>query len=312
MLGKSVISAAILSAVFSASALAQNQFSTPSGGSVGGSAILVPKPGTVGINGAPEMTPPTATNPLEVAITSGGGGDATAANQTTQITAEQAIQTVLGTITGAAVITDANGTVQQYLRGLIKQWTAGTLVLGAGANLVGKVGIDQTTPGPAGTNNVTAGDGGQFLIAPTVQNAAYASGNCIGGFQAITVANYNGESGFMTNIRLASIGGTATPITVYVFDANPAGSTCTDKSTFTLVAADVDKLIANPTSITLAAPTGTTVAIGSIDYTPPRPFRAGGSAGSGVKTLYVGLVAGGTFTPASTTDIHGRIGAGLN
>ncbi|TIW19009.1 MAG: hypothetical protein E5V63_34115, partial [Mesorhizobium sp.] len=49
------------------------------------------------------------------------------------------LEGILGTTSGAAVITDANGTVQQYLRGLIKQWIAGTLVVGAGTNLIGKI-----------------------------------------------------------------------------------------------------------------------------------------------------------------------------
>lgn len=44
---------------------------------------------------------------------------ATSANQVTQITAEQAIQATAGTTTGAAVTTDASGTIQQYLRGLV-------------------------------------------------------------------------------------------------------------------------------------------------------------------------------------------------
>lgn len=34
---------------------------------------------------------------------------------------------ILGTTAGAAVITDANGAIQQYLRGLVKLWIAGTL-----------------------------------------------------------------------------------------------------------------------------------------------------------------------------------------
>ncbi|AZO29437.1 hypothetical protein [Mesorhizobium sp. M1B.F.Ca.ET.045.04.1.1] len=49
------------------------------------------------------------------------------------------LEGILGTTSGAAVITDANGTLQQYLRGLIKQWIAGTLVVGSGTNLIGKV-----------------------------------------------------------------------------------------------------------------------------------------------------------------------------
>lgn len=49
----------------------------------------------------------------------GGGGDASAANQTSQITQETAIAGALGTTSGAKVVTDANGTIQQYLRGLV-------------------------------------------------------------------------------------------------------------------------------------------------------------------------------------------------
>ncbi|RWD00160.1 MAG: hypothetical protein EOS58_30740 [Mesorhizobium sp.] len=49
------------------------------------------------------------------------------------------LESVLGTTSGAAVITDANGSLQQYLRGLIKQWIAGTLVIGDGTHLIGKV-----------------------------------------------------------------------------------------------------------------------------------------------------------------------------
>ena len=74
------------------------------------------------------------------AVTVSGG--ATAANQTTQITAEQAIQATAGATTGAAVITDANGTMQQYLRGLVKlAITAGsflvTAALAAGSEIIG-------------------------------------------------------------------------------------------------------------------------------------------------------------------------------
>jgi hypothetical protein len=62
---------------------------------------------------------------------------ASSANQVTQISAEQAAQAVLGAISGAAVITDANGTVQQYLRGLVALYLAG---LKAGEAHIGQVG----------------------------------------------------------------------------------------------------------------------------------------------------------------------------
>lgn len=67
-------------------------------------------------------------------LSTGGGtlpaGAATSANQSTQITAEQAIQATAGATTGTAVITDANGTLQQYLRGLVKLWGTGLAVTG--------------------------------------------------------------------------------------------------------------------------------------------------------------------------------------
>lgn len=62
--------------------------------------------------------------------------DAAAATQTVA-TISKLIKTA-GLPSDAAVITDANGTLQQYLRGLVKQWIAGTLKLGAGTNEIGK------------------------------------------------------------------------------------------------------------------------------------------------------------------------------
>lgn len=170
-----------------------------------------------------------------------------------------------------------------------------------------QVTIASSTPGSS-----SSGFSWQIADTPTVQAAAYASGNCIGGFRPVTVTLNNGQPGLVVNFRISSISGQIPAITIYLFDANPAGSTCTDKSTFTLAAADVDKLLAAPSAITLAAPTGTTVTMAENAFTPPRPFISGGSTGSGVKTIYYGLVSGSVFTPGSTTDIHTRVGIELN
>lgn len=64
---------------------------------------------------------------------------------------------VLGATNGAAVITDADGSLQQYLRGLVKQWIAGTLVIGTGANVIGKVDHSSTGIGHGVTTVTTAG-----------------------------------------------------------------------------------------------------------------------------------------------------------
>lgn len=70
--------------------------------------------------------------------TSGAGGAVTIAN---------GADVTQGVTTGAAVVTDANGTIQQYLRGLVKLLVAKITV-----------GIDQTTPGANGV--AIAGDMG--------------------------------------------------------------------------------------------------------------------------------------------------------
>jgi hypothetical protein len=185
-----------------------------------------------------------------------------------------------------------------------------SLSSGSSPPIIGTVAIDQAIPGS--TNLVSAGFSQQVASTPVVQNAQYVSGNCIGGFNAITVAVNNGQSGFVTHFRVASLGGSIPTLTIYLFSSNPSASTCTDKSTFTLAAADVDKLIVSPTAITLAAPTGTSVTFGATEFTPPRAFIAGGSTGSGVATIYYGLVSGTTFTPATVSDLHTRTGVVLN
>lgn len=126
---------------------------------------------------------------------------------------------------------------------------------------------------------------------PTIQNAAYASGNCMGGFQ--TIAMGSGAS-ILSSVSLASQGGLATAKQIYIFDANPTGSTCTDKSTFTIATADLSKLMAT-FSLTPAAPTGTT-----------KTFAANGSMGLGLPSgglIYAAVVETASETPASTTDL---------
>lgn len=79
-----------------------------------------------------------------------GAGTAAAAQRTTLASDDPAVAT-LGAISGAKVITDANGTIQQYLRGLVSQWIAGTLVIGTGTNTIGNVGHGKTIKTVSGT-----------------------------------------------------------------------------------------------------------------------------------------------------------------
>src|SRR5690348_2072781 len=140
-----------------------------------------------------------------------------------------------------------------------------------------------------------------FAVTPTVQNAAYASGNAVGALNTVSVLRSDaGFSGILNNFWIASKSGQTPTITVYIFSANPTGSTVTDKSAFSLANADISKLILAPFALTLAAPTGTTATfaqlsnIGAEFANQDSPYTT---------DIYVALVSGSSFTPGSTSDI---------
>lgn len=173
--------------------------------------------------------------------------------------------------------------------------------------------ISQTTPGTSNgfqevpAISTTGGYAFQVNSQPTVTASSYTTNQCVGGFNSVTVAGVNAQSGLLINMQVSSAAGISLPLTEYVFEANPAASTCTDHGTFTLNSADINKLIAGPSSVTAATPAGSSSTIVDNVYSVPHPFIAGGS-GSSVKTIYYALVAGGGFVEAATSDVRVRIG----
>ena len=139
-----------------------------------------------------------------------------------------------------------------------------------------------------------------IAVQPTVQLAAYASGNSLGGLQTIPVFQQNGQyQGTLYGVSIANANAATATVTVYLFDTLPTATTCTDKAAFVLGAADVPKLAVAPFTLTPAAPTGTTrtfaqlAMIASVlnkDSAPRTP------------NLYACLIVGGAVTPVSTTD----------
>jgi len=103
-------------------------------------------------------------------------------------TSDAADAAVLGTAADAAVITDTTGTISGKIRGLIALWLGG---LKASSEIIGKVGIDQTTPGT--TNRVDAGNEISIPQTPTVTVGAYTAGDAVGGL--LTFANAAREAG---------------------------------------------------------------------------------------------------------------------
>lgn len=143
-------------------------------------------------------------------------GSATAANQTTQITAEQAIQATLGATTGAAVVTDANGTIQQYLRGLVKRWVdalgggtkAAALRITQSTDDAGEVALtnfgagEYETVAASQTAQVLGGSGaiGDYISGLLVIPATLNPGNVILLDNAISITVFAGGTGSVSNL----------------------------------------------------------------------------------------------------------------
>jgi hypothetical protein len=90
---------------------------------------------------------------LDTAQWIGGAGNVTSATQRTTLAADDPAVAVLGTTSGAKVITDATGTIQQYLRGIISQWISRTLTF-ASTGYAARVSVTR----PSDTTTYAAGD----------------------------------------------------------------------------------------------------------------------------------------------------------
>lgn len=147
-------------------------------------------------------------------------------------------------------------------------------------------------------------------FVPTVQNAAYSTGNSLGGLQTVPFFCCTPAlSAIMDNFQLMSKGGSTVAMTVYIFDTNPTNSTCTDKTAFSLASADLPKLAMSPFVLTPAVVgSGATATLAQlvqvtsiINLDAPR-----------LGNIYVCIVANGAVTPASTSDLVGKISGTLD
>jgi len=138
---------------------------------------------------------------------------------------------------------------------------------------------------------------------PTVQNAAYSASNAIGGWQQLSVfRNTTQPSGIINYVGVASKGGSTTALTIYAFNKSSANlsSTCTDKSAFSLNAADLSALIPGfPVTLTPATTQGATITSASQSVV----VSVKNADGTPSQNITLCAVVGGSVTPASTSDL---------
>jgi hypothetical protein len=187
-----------------------------------------------------------------------------------------------GITTGSAVITDAAGTLQQYLRGLIKQWIAGTLVIGPGSNAIGNNGANTT----------------EVCVAPTVTaSSAYTAGNEVGGLMTFAAAVNATGSGKVVSTRIDMKSVQTAEFDLFLFVANPSNSTWTDKSAPAINVADEVNVLAPIRHTTNSSGLGTHTVYGQDGIWKDFKLASGTS-------LYGILVTPGTPTFASTSDVQ--------
>lgn len=152
------------------------------------------------------------------ALADGEAGDATAANQATQIAAEQAIlakliaapateakqdaaitqETAINTRLGEVQASPTPNTVLDRLKALLTG-----IVLAAGNAIIGKVGIDQTTDGT--TNRVNATDAGPaWTSARGVAGVRFTSADQSAGVASVTSAPTSGQKLVITDLVVSS------------------------------------------------------------------------------------------------------------
>jgi hypothetical protein len=158
--------------------------------------------------------------------------------------------------------------------------------------------------GEIGSNQI------QVTAAPTVTASAYSAGNAIGGLQTLAGAarvsgslGASGTGGILTAMMVQVKSVQSTQVDVFLFNANPSGSTCTDKTAFVLAAADAAKVIGVLSVPATAANgagwySGGTGSLGMPNYYPITYDL------SSATSVFACAVARGAFTPASTSDVQ--------
>jgi hypothetical protein len=198
------------------------------------------------------------------------------------------------TATGGQIVDVATSSNQLHTDLAAINSTAGA-PLAAGENHVGEIGSNQI----------------KVDVAQTVTASAYSSGNALGGLMTIANAARNsgaagtaGTGGIVTGMQLNSKAlQSGVQVDVFYFDANPTGSTCTDKTAFVIANADFNKVVGIQ-SIPSTPANGagwfgatTTGAVGIPSYFPVTYDLASSTS------IFACAVVRAAITPGSTSDI---------
>ena len=232
------------------------------------------------------------------------------ASSTTTLTVETGIGT------GPAQLTASGGGGGSVTQGTtpwvdnITQWNGAALAAATAWGVAPSGNVPGVNANILNSSIQVGGYNAGVAFTPTVQNAAYSSGNAMGGLQTVSFFRSTTQpSGIFDNFSIASKGGATVAMTIYIFDTNPTASTCTDKSAFALNSADASKLAMTPFVLTPAViGAGTTETFAQLTQS----VSVKNQDGTATANLYVCIVAGGSVTPATTSDLVAKISGALD
>jgi hypothetical protein len=140
---------------------------------------------------------------------------------------------------------------------------------------------------------------------PTVQAAAYASGNLFGGKQVLTVLKDSNRSAVLRSALVTCKVAIATGFDLILFSSDPTNTTFTEKSAFAVAAADNAKVLGF-TSLT------TILATGTPSSTMVQGLYIPLVGDTTTRSIWAALIAKGATTPSGTTDCTMRLGVEMN
>jgi hypothetical protein len=237
----------------------------------------------------------TVATPLPVTITGGAGGTVTANQGAPNVGGATNAWPVQGAGTAG---TPAGGVVS------VQGVTSGTTIPVTAAQATA-ASLNATVVGTGTFTVQTTGNVGGYefnaSVIPTVQNASYTAGMSLGGLQTISIGSTNSLSGILTQIQVASKGGSGTAIVAYVWSKSPAATTCTDKTNFVVSQVDNEALVVQPQML---IPGVIVSGQDTITYATSTNLVGNFVNGSANTDLYVCLLTNATVTPATVSDLR--------
>lgn len=139
-------------------------------------------------------------------------------------------------------------------------------------------------------------------VTPTIEAAAYGAGDLIGGKMTFSnLLNQDVPTGELRKVYVYDLAKQGVSLTLILFDSDPSSTTFTENAALDIHDSDLTKIIA-------IVPLTTHLALADSGVTYADEIAKSIKVAAGVRTIYGCLLAVGTPTYASTSDLTVKLG----